>query len=118
MLCSVLFYFHYVVFPFVSISCAFHHHTLTIDHTLLYVVCCMLFVVVCHYDSGQQLFLDHILRDNLRFHTAIIDEAAQASEPSTLIPLRYGCSRLVLVGDPRQLPGNDFPQPKKMLFFV
>ncbi len=57
--------------------------------------------------SGKQIFLDHIIRDNLRFESAIIDEAAQATEPSTLIPLRYGCTRLVLVGDPRQLPGTN-----------
>jgi hypothetical protein len=56
--------------------------------------------------SGQQAFIDHILRSNQRFDTAIIDEAGQASEPSTLIPLRYGCKRLILVGDPRQLPGK------------
>ena len=31
-------------------------------------------------------------------------EAAQAIELSTLIPLRYGCKRCILVGDPKQLP--------------
>jgi senataxin len=41
-----------------------------------------------------------------RFETVIIDESAQATEPSALIPLRYGCRRLVLVGDPRQLPAT------------
>lgn len=30
----------------------------------------------------------------------------QATEPGTLIPLRYGCRTLVLVGDPRQLPAT------------
>lgn len=34
----------------------------------------------------------------------VVDEAAQAVEPSTLIPLRYGCVQAVLVGDPAQLP--------------
>lgn len=28
----------------------------------------------------------------------------QCTEPSTLIPLRYGCKTLILIGDPRQLP--------------
>ena len=46
------------------------------------------------------------MKDELRFETIIVDEAAQATEPSTLIPLRYGCRRLVLVGDPRQLPAT------------
>lgn len=38
------------------------------------------------------------------FPIVIIDEAAQASEPSTLCPLSLGCKLLILVGDPRQLP--------------
>ena len=40
--------------------------------------------------SGKQQFLDHILLEDLAFDTAIIDEAAQTTEPSTLIPLRCG----------------------------
>ncbi|KAJ3322316.1 DEAD-box type RNA helicase [Boothiomyces sp. JEL0866] len=38
------------------------------------------------------------------FETVIIDEACQAVELSTLIPLRYGCTKCILVGDPQQLP--------------
>lgn len=34
----------------------------------------------------------------LSFETVIVDEAAQAVEISTLIPLKYGCKRCVLVG--------------------
>lgn len=33
-----------------------------------------------------------------RFDTVIIDEAAQASEPSCLIPLRYGCTTCIMIG--------------------
>ena len=40
----------------------------------------------------------------LEFSTVIIDEACQAVELSTLIPLRYGCRKCILVGDPQQLP--------------
>ena len=40
----------------------------------------------------------------LTFDTVIVDECAQAVELSTLIPLRYGCKRLILVGDSYQLP--------------
>ena len=40
------------------------------------------------------------------FETVIIDEAGQCTEPSALIPLRYGCKALVLIGDPRQLPAT------------
>lgn len=37
------------------------------------------------------------------FDAVVVDEAAQAVEPSTFIPLRYGPKRVVLVGDPAQL---------------
>ena len=41
---------------------------------------------------------------NIEFETVIIDEAAQSIELSALIPLKYGCSKCILVGDPKQLP--------------
>jgi hypothetical protein len=40
----------------------------------------------------------------VRFETVIVDEAGQAVEPSTLVPLRHNTMRCVLVGDPKQLP--------------
>ncbi|KAM3576755.1 hypothetical protein VYU27_001350 [Nannochloropsis oceanica] len=40
----------------------------------------------------------------IKFPTVIIDEASQATEPATLIPLTQGCEQLVLVGDHYQLP--------------
>ena len=36
-------------------------------------------------------------------HIVIVDEAAQCIEPETLVPLQYGGSKIVLVGDPMQL---------------
>lgn len=56
--------------------------------------------------SGRKQFLDMALSSDVTFDTAIVDEAAQSTEPSCLIPLRLGCRRLVLVGDPRQLPAT------------
>lgn len=47
-----------------------------------------------------------LLRAQTRFTTVIVDEAAQAVEPSVLIPLMYEARRLVLVGDPCQLPAT------------
>ncbi|EEE61007.1 hypothetical protein OsJ_14822 [Oryza sativa Japonica Group] len=40
------------------------------------------------------------------FDVVIIDEAAQAVEPATLIPLIHGCKQVFLVGDPVQLPAT------------
>ncbi|TRY53338.1 Sen1p/ NAM7 like superfamily I RNA helicase [Cryptosporidium tyzzeri] len=45
-------------------------------------------------------------RTALSFDTVIIDEASQGVELSTLIPLKLGCKRLILVGDPKQLPAT------------
>lgn len=47
---------------------------------------------------------------NQKFDTVVIDEAAQAVELSTLIPLKYGCERLILVGDPKQLAATVFSE--------
>lgn len=50
--------------------------------------------------SGHDLFRNL----SLDFDTVIIDEAAQSIELSALIPLKYGCSKCIMVGDPKQLP--------------
>ena len=50
--------------------------------------------------SGHEIFQGL----NIEFDTVIIDEAAQSIELSALIPLKYGCSKCILVGDPKQLP--------------
>ncbi|KAI3966628.1 hypothetical protein MKX01_003248, partial [Papaver californicum] len=52
--------------------------------------------------SGSTLFskLNHV------FDVVIIDEAAQAVEGATLIPLANGCKQVFLVGDPVQLPAT------------
>ncbi|KAF8859379.1 hypothetical protein BDZ45DRAFT_621135 [Acephala macrosclerotiorum] len=58
--------------------------------------------VICSTLSGS----GHDMFKNLdvEFETVIIDEAAQCIELSALIPLKYGCSKCILVGDPEQLP--------------
>ncbi|KAH6662222.1 helicase SEN1 [Plectosphaerella plurivora] len=50
--------------------------------------------------SGHEMFKNL----SVDFETVIIDEAAQCVELSALIPLKYGATKCVLVGDPKQLP--------------
>ncbi|KAF9435487.1 DEAD-box type RNA helicase [Entomortierella beljakovae] len=47
---------------------------------------------------------DLLTSSSFSFETVIIDEAAQSVEISSLIPLKFGCKRCILVGDPNQLP--------------
>lgn len=58
--------------------------------------------VLCATLSGS----GHEMFKNLKveFDTVIIDEAAQCVELSAIIPLKYGCTKCILVGDPKQLP--------------
>jgi len=50
--------------------------------------------------SGHDMFQNL----NIEFETVVIDEAAQSIELSALIPLKYGCAKCIMVGDPKQLP--------------
>lgn len=62
--------------------------------------------VICATLSGS----GHDMFQNLsiEFETVIVDEAAQCVEMSALIPLKYGCQKCILVGDPKQLPPTVF----------
>ena len=54
--------------------------------------------------AGQEKM--RILKNNIE--VLIVDEAAQSTEPNNLIPLLYFPSKIVLVGDPKQLPATTF----------
>ncbi len=56
--------------------------------------------VICSTCIGS----GHIVLDGRRFPRVLIDEATQATEPATLVPIVRGCRQLVLVGDHKQLP--------------
>jgi len=56
--------------------------------------------VICSTLSGA----GHVILEEILFEMIVIDEAAQAIELSSLIPLRYSFSKCVMVGDPQQLP--------------
>ncbi|KAL0965168.1 hypothetical protein UPYG_G00277690 [Umbra pygmaea] len=63
-------------------------------------------VVFCTLSTSGSSVLDMAYRrlGQKPFCCVIVDEAGQATETETLIPLRYRCSSLILVGDPDQLP--------------
>ncbi|NWU96767.1 ZGRF1 protein, partial [Upupa epops] len=43
--------------------------------------------------------------NNLKFPVVLLDECSQMTEPASLLPIaRFQCEKLVLVGDPKQLP--------------
>ncbi|CBN79685.1 Presumed helicase required for RNA polymerase II transcription termination and processing of RNAs [Ectocarpus siliculosus] len=69
-------------------------------------------LVVCATLSGcgSGPMVEAVSLSGKGFDTVIVDEACQATEPSTLIPLSLGCKRLILVGDPRQLPATVISQ--------
>ncbi|XP_035785755.1 probable helicase senataxin isoform X2 [Anopheles albimanus] len=46
------------------------------------------------------------IASDVSFHFCIIDEATQCTEVCSLLPLQYGMSKLILVGDIRQLPAT------------
>ncbi|KAI8927981.1 AAA domain-containing protein [Entophlyctis helioformis] len=55
--------------------------------------------------AGHDLFADTKNASLRRYdEVVIIDEACQSVELSCLIPLRYGATKCIMVGDPNQLP--------------
>uniref|UniRef100_A0A6B2KXA7 Helicase ATP-binding domain-containing protein n=1 Tax=Arcella intermedia TaxID=1963864 RepID=A0A6B2KXA7_9EUKA len=52
-----------------------------------------------------------------QFDYVIVDEAAQAVEVATLIPMQYNCKVCILVGDPQQLPATLFSQEAKKYLY-
>lgn len=59
--------------------------------------------------AGSKAFAEAVSRDAFprsEFDAVIIDEACQGSEWSSLIPLKFNPNALILVGDPKQLPGD------------
>ncbi|SCU90406.1 LAME_0E08416g1_1 [Lachancea meyersii CBS 8951] len=58
--------------------------------------------IICSTLSGSAH--DILSSLGVKFDTVIIDEACQCTELSTIIPLRYGAKRCIMVGDPNQLP--------------
>ncbi|AAS52799.2 AER115Wp [Eremothecium gossypii ATCC 10895] len=58
--------------------------------------------IICSTLSGSAH--DVLASLGVKFDTVIVDEACQCTELSSIIPLRYGGKRCIMVGDPNQLP--------------
>ncbi|XP_053551559.1 probable helicase senataxin [Bombina bombina] len=63
-------------------------------------------IICCTLSTSGGLLLESAFRQlgQEPFSCVIVDEAGQSCEVETLIPLLHRCSKLVLVGDPEQLP--------------
>ncbi|XP_054168932.1 probable helicase senataxin [Oppia nitens] len=56
-----------------------------------------------HSSSIETLY--HNYREGT-FNCVIVDEASQCSEPELLMPLAYRMTKMILIGDPKQLPAT------------
>lgn len=62
-------------------------------------------VIFCTLCSSASRVMG-LARRSTKFGALIVDEAAAATEPDLYIPFHLGPSRLLLVGDPKQLPST------------
>ncbi|KAJ1134179.1 hypothetical protein NDU88_000638, partial [Pleurodeles waltl] len=65
-------------------------------------------IICCTLNTSGSFLLETAFRrlGHDPFSCVIVDEAGQACEVETLIPLIHRCSKLILVGDPEQLPAT------------
>lgn len=66
-------------------------------------------VIMTTLNSCQKHPLDALFkndRSDLSFHCVIVDEASQCCEPELLMPLCYKIFKMILIGDPMQLPAT------------
>ncbi|XP_077163124.1 putative helicase senataxin isoform X2 [Paroedura picta] len=63
-------------------------------------------IICCTLSTSGGMLLESAFRRQTYspLSCVIVDEAGQACEVESLIPLIHGCRKLVLVGDPKQLP--------------
>ncbi|XP_006835057.1 PREDICTED: probable helicase senataxin [Chrysochloris asiatica] len=63
-------------------------------------------IICCTLSTSGGLLLESAFRGQggVAFSCVIVDEAGQSCEVETLTPLIHRCNKLVLVGDPKQLP--------------
>ena len=71
-------------------------------------------IIFSTLNSSAQKYMK-VIKDNISY--LIIDEATQCCEVQTLVPLRLNPKRMILIGDPRQLPSTTFHPLSEKLFF-
>ncbi|RLV87006.1 Helicase SEN1 [Meyerozyma sp. JA9] len=71
--------------------------------------------IICSTLSGSAH--DFLSSLGITFEKVIIDEACQCVELSAIIPLRYGCTKCIMVGDPKQLPPTVLSQTAASLSY-
>lgn len=62
-------------------------------------------IICCTLNSSGSEKMDRYYHN---IECIIVDEAAQCTEPSNIIPLRFKANKLILIGDPKQLPATTF----------
>ncbi|XP_048877354.1 probable helicase senataxin isoform X2 [Brienomyrus brachyistius] len=72
-------------------------------------------IICCTLSTSGRTILESAFRrlGHEPFGCVIVDEAGQATELETLIPMVYRCPALILVGDPEQLPPTVVSQTAK-----
>ena len=78
-------------------------------------------IIVCTLNFCGNSLLDCLTADKNKgkslVNLLIIDEAAQSLEVDSLIPLRFGCNKIIQVGDPEQLPATVLSTKAKVIRF-
>ncbi len=60
-------------------------------------------LIACTLNSSGNNMLKNL---GYNFDLVIVDEAGQANELSSIIPLQYKANKLIMIGDHKQLPAT------------
>jgi senataxin len=69
-------------------------------------------IIICTLSTSAS---EKLLRVDREFDLCIIDESAQTTEISTLIPFRHTINKFIMIGDHKQLPATVFSETNKEL---
>lgn len=69
-------------------------------------------IILCTLSTSASEKLSRVDRE---FDLCIIDESAQTTEVSTLIPFRHSVKKFIMIGDHKQLPATVFSDTNKKL---